>query len=115
MQREIVLAVAAALGAVGGCWLFLRPVKKPSSISSKARTGYLYGGVFLIGMGLVNLCYGFLDGKMFCASKGHGYTGWLFCAGNEYLFAYLGLLYACAIIVGLGIIKVFVLSSREEK
>ncbi len=115
MQREIVLAVAAALGAVGGRWLFLRPVKKPPSISSKARTGYLYGGVSLIGMGLVNLYYGILDGKMFWASKGHGYIGWLFYSGNEYLFAYLGLLYAWAIIFGLCIIKVFVLNSREEK
>jgi hypothetical protein len=92
MEREIVLAAVAILTSLGGAWVLTRPIKKPlPPISSKAKTGYCCFGLFAIGMGLLNLFFGFQDGEMYWVSKGFGHhDGWLPYDGYKRAFACLG-------------------------
>ena len=78
MEQELVLGAAATFGGVIGGWLFLKPLKEPlPPMSPKAKTGFYYAGVFLIGLGLINLLYGFLDNELFVSGRYGGYVGWL--------------------------------------
>jgi hypothetical protein len=117
MEREIVLGAVAILTSLGGTWLLTRPTKKQlPPISSKAKTGYCYVGLFVIGIGLVNLYFGFRDGEMYWVSKGWGHRdAWLPYDGYKRAFAYLGFMYTGMVFFGLLIIRLYVFGRREEE
>jgi hypothetical protein len=106
MEQELVLGAATVLGAAL-CWpLFSRPPKKPLAVTSKAKTGLYYLAVFLIGFGLMNLFYGFLDGELFVSGRYGGYVGWMRYDEHKRGFAWFGFLSSLMICFGLAIIRI---------
>ena len=115
MEQELVLGAAATFGGVIGGWLFLKPLKEPlPPMSPKAKTGFYYAGVFLIGLGLINLLYGFLDNELFVSGRYGGYVGWLNYDGHKRLFAWFGFLSSFSIFFGVGCIRVNLLSETKK-
>ena len=105
----------AALGALVGGWCFLRVPKKPlSPLTSKAKAGYFYFAVLCIGFGLVSLFYGSSTGDVFVSGRYGGYVGWLSYDGHKRAFVLFGFLAAFWIFMGIGVIKINLLSRTEK-
>jgi hypothetical protein len=110
MERELVLGAAVAFGGVVGCWLFLRPIKRPlPPISAKGKTGFWYLGMLMIGLGLMNLLYGFFNGEIFVSGRNGGFVGWLAYDGHKRAFAWFGFVSTFVIFAGVGVIRIYAL------
>jgi hypothetical protein len=111
MERQIVLASAFALASLCAGWLFLRPIKNPPFASSTTVAGACSIGVLLIGMGLLNLFFGFRDGEMYSVTRHLAHRGWFAYEDYKAAFACLGMLYSLSIFFGVAIIRVFLFAS----
>jgi hypothetical protein len=111
MEHQIVLASAIALAALCAGWLFLRLIKSPPFASTSTVAGACLIGVFLIGVGLFNLFFGFRDGEMYSIWPHVAHRGWFAYADYKAAFAFVGTFSSFCIFFGGVMIKVLVFNS----